>query len=161
MFNTFSPWRPADLVRCSGRLCGLLSSCTTRRSNAKRLSSTARLQATKARSASASKGHAQTMAMAKGRDQGEGGRKVGKVGIQDVKVRLQVSLEKNEVDWVPDVANLTEDLIYHTTCCHFATTSRSTNAGSVSLPFMFVMVASGWPAETQLASDMALGDWME
>ena len=81
------------------------------------------------------------------------------MGIQDVKVRLQVSLEKNELssrrckfDRVP---------FYHTTCCQFATTSRSKNAGSVSLPFMFVMVASGWPTETQLASDMGLGDWTE
>ena len=49
-----------------------------------------------------------------------------------------------------------------TTCCQFATTSRYKNAGSVSLPFMFVMVASGvWPTETHLASDMGLGDWME
>ena len=67
-------------MRCSGRLWGLLSSCTTRRINAKRLSSTARLQATKARSASPSKGQAQTIA-------GDG-RFTGMEGIQDVKVRL-------------------------------------------------------------------------
>ena len=45
---------PLFLVRCSGRLCGLLSSCSTSRTRARRLSSTARLQVIKARSPSGS-----------------------------------------------------------------------------------------------------------